>query len=250
LDEGFAGRGGYAGYDHGTCGGDRCRELYLYSAESGRLSCVSCNPLSSAATGDALVDVLPGVSATVPTQHLSHALSDDGQHVFFSSPEGLVAEDSNGKWDAYEYDTATGTVHLLSTGTSTTDSYFLDATPNASDAFIITRQRLTGWDIDDSYDIYDTRTGGGLPDPTPPIPPCAADGCKPPPATAPAAPTDASANFRGSGDESSKLKRPHKCKGRARPKTVRGKRKCVKTKTRTHKHHSRRHRAHRTNNTR
>jgi hypothetical protein len=203
MDDGFRGRGGYAGYDHGTCdygGGAPCRELYLYSADSGSLACVSCNPRASVATGDALTDVAPQVSASAPMQHLSNALSDDGQHVFFDTVEALVPEDSNGKADGYEYDTASGTVHLITTGTSPTDSYFLDASPDGQNVFFVTRQRLSGWDVDDSYDLYDARVGGGLPDPLPPAQPCAGEGCRAPLSGAPGAGTPATQTLNGAGN--------------------------------------------------
>jgi hypothetical protein len=202
-DDGFRGRGGYAGYDHGTCdygGRAGCRELYLYTADTGGLACVSCNPRASVATGEALTDVSPGVSASAPTQHLSNALSDDGQHVFFDTVEALVPEDSNGKWDGYEYDTATGRVHLITTGTSTTDSYFLDASPDAQNVFFVTRQRLSGWDIDDNYDLYDARVGGGVPDPPPPGQSCSGEGCRAPLSAAPGAGVPATQVLNGAGN--------------------------------------------------
>jgi hypothetical protein len=244
-DDGFRDQGGYRGYDHGTCGSSGCRELYLYSFDSGRLACVSCNPLRSAATGDALIDVSPGVSASPPTEHGSHALSDDGQHVFFSTVEGLVPEDSNAKWDAYEYDTASGSVHLISTGTSSSDSYFMDASPDGHDAFFVTRQRLLGWDIDDNYDLYDARINGGFPEPPSTPQPCATEGCRPPATIAPTTTPATSAHFRGAGNSTGKLKKHHrKCKTPTVPKRVRGKRKCVhptppKHHKRTHAHNNR-----------
>ena len=51
--------------------------------------------------------------------------------------------------DAYEYDVASGRVHLLSSGTSNVASYVVDASPNGDDVFIVTRDRLVGWDVDD-----------------------------------------------------------------------------------------------------
>jgi hypothetical protein len=202
-DDGFRDRGGYAGYDHGTCdyGGQApCRELYLYSADTGRLACVSCNPRASVATGDALTDVSPAVSASAPTQHLSNALSDDGQHVFFDTVEALVPQDSNGKWDGYEYDTASATVHLISTGTSSADSYFLDASPDGQNVFFVTRQRLNGWDVDDNYDLYDARVNGGFPDPLPPAQPCAGEACRAPLSAAPGAGVPATQVLNGAGN--------------------------------------------------
>jgi hypothetical protein len=235
LDDGFRGRGGYAGYDHGSSCGNPCRELYLYSADSGRLTCVSCNPLATVATGDALTDLFPGVSASLTTQHLSNALSDDGQHVFFTTTEGLVVEDANGKADAYEYDVASGRVHLISSGTSASDSYFMDASSDGKNAFFVTRQRLVGWDIDDSYDLYDARVGGGFPDPVPGAQPCLGEGCRGAVAGAPGAAAGASAQFRGAGDQAARLRKhksssrkPKRCRGRAVLRRVRGKRKCVR----------------------
>jgi hypothetical protein len=85
-----------------------------------------------------------------------------------------VPEDSNGKIDTYEFDTATGQVHLLSSGTDTGDSYFMDASGAGDDVFILTRERLAGWDTDNNYDLYDVREPhaghpAGFPDP-PPVP--------------------------------------------------------------------------------
>jgi hypothetical protein len=237
-DDGFRGQGGYAGYDHGTCnygGIGPCRELYLYSADSGRLACVSCNARRAVATGDALTDVRAGGSASGVTQHLSQALSDDGRRVFFNTTEALVPEDSNGKWDAYEYDVPNGTVHLISTGKDPADSYFLDASPDGHDVFLATRERLVGWDVDANYDVYDARVGGGFPDPSPPSQPCAGESCRAPAAAAVAAAVGASAQYRGAGDAHQKLRRHRKrCKGRAVARRVRGRRKCVHPRGRRH----------------
>ncbi len=251
LDDGFRGRGGYAGYDHGTCatGGffGRCRELYLYSADSGSLVCVSCNMRSGVASGNALTDPNPGVSASPTTSKLSHALSDDGQHVFFSTPEALVAEDSNGRWDAYEYNVADGSVHLISSGASPSDSYFLDASSDGRNVFFVTRERLVGWDTDDNYDMYDARVGGGFPEPVLAGQGCVGEGCRGPIAGMPSVTAGASARFRGAGDEPGRFrqaKKPTRCKGRAVLRRVRGKRKCVRARSRRHRrHHARRGRA-------
>ena len=228
-DGGFAGRGGYPGYDHGSCAGIPCRELYLYSADSGRLRCVSCNPRSDVAESDALLDVSPGVSAALPTQHLSHALSADGRHVFFSTQESLVSEDTNGKWDAYEYDVPTGAPRLISSGTDQSDSYFMDASPDGSDAFFVTRQQLVGWDNDSSYDLYDARVNGGFPEPVPVPAACEGESCLPATPPAPGASPTASQNA-GPGNP----KQPP-CRKGTRAVKRHGKTRCMKSK----KHHRR-----------
>ncbi len=183
-DGGFIGRGGFAGFDHGTaCSGMGCRELYVYSADSGRLRCASCDPSGAPPTGRARVNVKddPYASATASTPYLTRAISADGRWAFFSSPDALVPEDTNGnKYDAYTYDTVTERVSLLSSGTSDDDSYFMDASASGHDAFFVTKERLSGWDLDAAYDLYDARVGGGLPSPPPSPPPARATPAAPP----------------------------------------------------------------------
>lgn len=234
TDAGFAGRGGYpGGYDHGSCGSFGCRELYLYSAESGRLACVSCNPAGAADPeypGDAVIDVLPGVSATPYMMHESHALSDDGRHAFFSTAESLLPEDTNGKFDAYSYDVATGALHLISSGTDEADSYFMDASADGSDVYFLTRQQLVGWDNDSSYDLYDARVGGGFAEPAPVPAPCEGESCLPATQAAPAPASSASKNA-GPGNP-----KPPRCRKGTKGKRRHGKTRCVKKDHRKHHH--------------
>jgi hypothetical protein len=142
-------------------------ELYLYSADSGAAPvCVSCDPSGAPPTAVATDVVRTGSGAAVTSWHENHALSDDGSHVFFSTAAALVPEDVNNKEDVYEYDTSTASVHLISSGTSTDDSWFMDASANGDNVFFTTRQQLVGWDIDQEYDVYDARIGGGVPQPS------------------------------------------------------------------------------------
>lgn len=194
-----------------TARDDAGREsLYVYSADSGRLACASCNPSGEPATDDALDFVWRGPG--VPTWHLSHALSDDGRWVFFNTGEALVPEDANGKIDAYEYDIANGTVHLLSSGSDPSDSYFVEASASGRDVFIATRQRLVGWDRDDNYDIYDVRVDGGFAEPPPPTTACAGAACQGAPPAAPDSGSVASRAFQGAGDFRERLHRHAKPK--------------------------------------
>ena len=196
------------GYDHGdTCNAlttPQCLEVYVYDATAnggaGRLRCASCNPSGARATADAgfVNRFAQGASGTTP--YLSRAISDDGRYVFFTSGERLVLDDVNGKDDAYEYDTTTGKVHVLSSGKSTSDSFFMDASADGSNAFIITREQLVAQDNDQSFDLYDVRVNGFPPTPVRPTVSCTGDGCRAP-ATAPyTSPTPGSATFHGSGD--------------------------------------------------
>jgi hypothetical protein len=225
------------GYESVNCGlidnpnksGSGCSEAYLYRADSSTpkdpdLICVSCNPTGAAATANAYLDRLENAINTPNTVHLNHALSNDGRYVFFSSAEKLLPEDSNGVEDAYEFDTQTEELHLLSSGESTSPSYFAEASADGKDTFILTRERLSGWDTDGAMDLYDAKANGGLPEPPPPPPSCQGEACQPAPVQLDD-PTPASSAFSGPGNE----KPPIKCrKGQRRLTAKNGKTRCVK----------------------
>ncbi len=169
-------RGG-ADYDQSGCP-EGCRELYLYSADTDTLQCASCIPDGTPATGDAtnkadIEDVVGGIQPG-----LNRGMSDDGRYVFFTTPERLAPEDTNGVEDAYVYDSVTGKPSLLSSGQDKYPSYYVENGAGGRDAFILTRQRLSGWDVDGGYDLYDVRIGGGFPEPPPPPPSCQGDACQ------------------------------------------------------------------------
>jgi hypothetical protein len=164
---------GLTGYDS-----NKHVELYLYSADSHQLQCASCRPDGSAAEGDASPRARQ-LSGTGTSSHLGRAVTDDGSEVFFTTTDALVPQDTNNTSDAYEFDTASGTVHLLSTGTSDGGSFFMDASRSGNDAFFATGQPLVGWDVDQSYDLYDARVKGGVPEPASQIP-CADEECQGP----------------------------------------------------------------------
>lgn len=219
------------GYDHGACGwglSGGCRELYVYSTDSDTVACASCNPSGAPATGNATIftgdNTTGGTRADPPN---TQPITDDGSRVFFTSPEALVPEDTNRLSDAYEYDVRTGTVALLSSGKSTSDSYFVDTTPSGNDAFFLTRDRLVGQDVDDSYDLYDARVGGGFPEPPPPPVPCSGITCRQSPTPTGPYVSQGSASFRGAGNVSGAPHRKHCRRGRV-PKRLRGRRRCVK----------------------
>jgi DNA-binding beta-propeller fold protein YncE len=205
----WSGTGRLTGYDHANdclltslaSGTEPCHELYLYDAASDRLACVSCHPAGRAARSSAEIFVRERTSAATTTWHLPSALSRDGRRVFFTSGDSLVPADSNGRTDVYEYDVPTGTVHLLSSGKDPSDSYLMDASPNGSDVFFLTRERLVGWDVDQSYDLYDARIGGGLPEPISAAPDCSGDGCKGAAAAPLTGGVSASSVFHGGGNK-------------------------------------------------
>lgn len=222
------------GYDHGECVSDvgiGCRQLYVYSADTDQLACASCNPSGAPATAMASSVAWENKGAAVSGWHWNRALADDGSRVFFTSGEALVSEDLNGKRDAYQYNVKTREIHLLSSGASSSHSYFLDASANGRDAFFVTRERLVGWDVDDAYDLYDARIGGGFPEPVRTAP-CSADACQGAAPATPDAAAPASEALRSEGNVEGKLKpRAKACKRGFVKKRVRGKRKCVKRRS-------------------
>jgi hypothetical protein len=226
---------GLTGYDQLTScdqGAGGCIEVYLYSADADELVCASCNPSGAGATTSASFTLGTGLNAASPTSHLPHPISDDGSRVFFTSGEKLVAEDQNGKRDAYEYRSADSSLHLLSSGRSSDDSYFLDASPNGDDALLATRERLVGWDRDNGNDLYDARVGGGFPDPPAPPSECVGDACQGA-ANAPA-PISSPRSSSIKGNDNVRKARTKCGKGKVR-KRIHGRAKCVK-KHKGHKH--------------
>lgn len=208
-------------------------ELYLYKADTDSLACVSCKPSGAPPTSDADdTDLRVGTSASNQTWHLNHPLADDGTFVFFNTAESLVPEDVNGKFDAYEFDSRTDALHLISSGRDPSDSYFLDAGANGHDVFLLTRQPLAGWDVDENYDLYDARIDGGFPEPPPAPPACTADACRPASSAPPSSALLGSSLFHGAGNPrvvvSAAKRRVVHCRRGFVKKRVRRKVRCVR----------------------
>jgi hypothetical protein len=136
----------------------------------------------------------------------NHALSDDGTRVFFDSVEALLPRDTNGRRDVYEYEqdgvgscnVASGCLYLISSGTSSEDSSFVEATASGNDVFFTTGQQLVPTDVDAAYDLYDARVDGGFASPPSPAA-CLGDACQPAPQVV-NDPTPASFTFSGAGN--------------------------------------------------
>jgi hypothetical protein len=236
------------GYDHGSCP-ERltraCAQVYVYRIATHELRCASCKPSGAPGGTNAQTFVAEFVGGSALTGHLSRIVTDDGRRVFFTTADALVPGDVNGKRDAYEFDTETGAVSLISSGRSTGDSYFMETTPSGDDAYFLTRERLVGWDHDDNFDLYDARVGGGFPDPTPAAPSCIGSDCHGQWAGQPAVGLAASALARSAGNVGERLKASRsgtrRCRRGAVRRKVRGRVRCVKRKPRGA--HARRHAA-------
>jgi hypothetical protein len=185
-------------------------QLLLYGADTGGAPvCVSCDPSGAASTADSTDVAHTGSSAALTSWNENRALAADGSRVFFDTAQALVPEDVNGRVDVYEYDVASGRPFLISTGTSPDDSWFMDASLNGSDVFFTTRQQLVGWDVDQEYDVYDARIGGGFPEPPLPPEPCGEGSCRGPLASTPSVlGAPASATLEGAGNLTLEMTKP------------------------------------------
>jgi hypothetical protein len=181
-------------------------------------------------------------------------LSDSGR-LFFNSSDALVPADTNGREDVYEYEPAGvgsctsasltfsarsgGCVDLVSSGTSSAESAFIDASETGNDVFFMTESKLTAQDYDTAYDIYDAHVcSESLPCVSAPVssPPCSSgDSCKAAPSAQPTIFGPApSATFSGSGNLVEEAKRGVvKHKHKARRKHVKHKKRRAKRATRS-----------------
>ncbi len=189
------------------------QEVYVYEAEGGgRLFCASCNPsgeppetneeTEAGFLGRAAAGFLP---LSFSHTYAPRVISEGGGRVFFDSDEPLVAQDTNGKQDVYEWERdglgscreANGCIYLLSGGTSGSASWLLDASTSGEDVFVISRAELVPGDPYESFAVYDARVGGMQPVVAPQ---CTGSGCQGVPPAAPIFATPASATFAGVGN--------------------------------------------------
>jgi Tol biopolymer transport system component len=179
-------------------------ELYLYDYETNKLTCVSCDPSGERPVGGASFMKNSDDVTTVglsKTQHLNNALTEEGSKVFFDTPDPLVRQDTNGKRDVYEYDARTGKLSLISSGRSSNDSLFVEATPDGSNVFFTTSEQLVKAEIDGNFDLYDAREKGGIPSQNVgPSATCESDDCQGPAKAAPVFSLPSSLTFQGQGN--------------------------------------------------
>lgn len=222
-------------------GSPLCAQAFIYSAEDGKVTCASCNPSGARPLGPT---ILPGW--TNPFEGPRY-LSDNGSRFFFQSFDSLLPADVNGeKSDVYEFelagegtcdaanpnfDSASGGCHfLVSSGKSDDESYLVDASATGHDVFFSTRQRLVGWDMNDNFDVYDYREGGGFREPVEHNPCPSVAGCRPPSSPAPPAASPPTSGFAGPGNPKPTKPKRHKKKHGKHSKKKHGKKKHGKRK--------------------
>ena len=265
-------------------------EVYLYDADSNRLICASCDPTGARpvgveyketeqlVAGEFSTSDHPWVAANLPpwlrtdsqengeSTYQPRYLSDSGR-LFFDSDDALVPQDVNGTQDVYEYEPAgvgscttgnvtfgersDGCVDLISSGTSSEESAFMDASATGGDVFFITAAKLVPADRDTARDVYDahecTSASPCTQAPAAP-PPCTTEAsCKPPPTAQPSVyGLPSSATFSGPGNIAP-APTPPAAKPKAKVvKCKRGvtkkKSQCVKSKKKTKRSNRRAHR--------
>jgi hypothetical protein len=202
-------------------------EVFVYEAGTGRVFCVSCSPtgappISEAGSGStekernetegsgSYLTIHPGLFDAGETA-MPHWISADGSRVFFVTSQPLVARDTNGLQDVYEWERegtlscpvqaparrAGGCVFLLSGGESPDFSYFIDASASGNDVFFSTISQLVEQDRNTKTDVYDARVGGGFPEFALA---CTGSGCQGAPPAPPIFATPSSVTFSGVGN--------------------------------------------------
>ena len=220
------------------------REIYFFDAAGSGPICASCQG-SGPALADSSIKPLSTSSGVVPetgpADLIPRNLLPDGSRLYFESAERLLpGQDINGrKPDVYQYDSASGSLSLISTGRSSSPSVFTGASPDGSDVFFTTREQLLPSDRDELLDVYDARVGGGFAKPPSPTAPCEDDACQGEVSLPPAAPAPGSSAIVAPPGKTQKPKRCRKGTHKVRAKS--GKTRCVKNgKKRGQKANSRR----------
>jgi hypothetical protein len=195
---------------HGSLTGqnpDGYSQVYRYDTSAG-LVCVSCNPSGTAASANAMLQSTSATTVNAPTNDavMIPNVTEDGQLVVFESDEALVPQDHDGTRDVYEWqapgsggcDQSRGCVALLSSGTSSFNSYLYGMSGDGHDVFIWTYQQLVPGDAKGSPSIYDVRIDGGFPQTE--ADGCTESECQQPAAGLPSPPTPSTATLHSSAD--------------------------------------------------
>jgi hypothetical protein len=213
-------------------------EIYRYDFAHGELSCLSCSPTLKSAEGSAsLQSVKQTMVSPEPFSAFGYTanLSTDGRRAFFQTPEALVASDTDGLQDVYEWEaqgvgtcqTPAGCTFLISSGQSKRTDYLYAVSDSGNDLFFRSGDLLLPSDTDETPSIYDAKVGGGFPEEAEEE--CLAEGCRPSLSPAPVLPSSESSGYEGSGN----IEEPKHCPKGTHRAAKNGKTRCVK------KHHHR-----------
>lgn len=209
-------------------------EIYRYEVGAGALNCVSCPPSGTLPSGNAeLSHDFSGDGNAFSELTPNRGVSEDGERVFFDTPDALVPQDTDGLRDVYEWEG--GVLNLISAGVSTEDSFFGDNSPSGNDVFFSTTEGLVPGDADEGYDVYDARVprpGDQLP---PAAVPCEGAVCQGPPSVPQLLGQPSSETFAGAGNVTPRSEVKAKTKPKALTQAQKLTRALAACKKRSHK---------------
>jgi hypothetical protein len=221
-----------------------CFEVFEFDAETGALTCPSCNPAGVQPLGQSNLSQMRTSGEFFPQPQ---NLPPEGEgRLFFESQDTLTQRDVNRNiQDVYEWEPngvedctrPEGCLALISSGSSPKDSQFINASANGNDVFFTTSQQLVSQDQNTSIDLYDARVGGGIAEAGSGV--CEGEACKRPPSTPPSFETPGSSGI--AGNEPAPPKPAPQPKPKCKSSYVRKGNKCVK-KHKPKKHHKAKHR--------
>jgi hypothetical protein len=141
--------------------GDEQVDVYRFDAVSGAVTQLSIGAAGGNGPIDATIEGSIGLEPPVLQPVLRPALSQDGEHLFFSTSEALLPMDQGDGVDVYEW--SGGTVGLVSAGAGSADARFLAVSADGGTVAFKTAATLLGGDRDGGdFDIYVARIGGGF----------------------------------------------------------------------------------------
>ena len=185
--------------------------VYRYDFQTGELTWVSHAAPGFTALNEgknALVAGIPGYNAGADAaiDDWDRAISENGEYIIFTTSEKLQADGVNGAPELYLWHN--GTVSMISDGRDPESVYTGDEengepvaamSSSGSDIFFSTHTQLVGQDTDVLRDIYDARTDGGFPAPTP-EPSCSGEACQGASSGSPSFGSSGSSSFTGGGN--------------------------------------------------
>jgi hypothetical protein len=184
-------------------------QVYRYDSSGGDLTCLSCNPVGAAPSGDAsLESISQGLGSSAPFGSFVYVanLRSDGRRALFQSTEALLPTDTDGLQDVYEWEAEgigscsqpAGCLAIISSGHSAKPDYLYATSDSGDDVFFVSSDVLLGVDSGETSSIYDARVNGGFGEAVGSG--CQGEGCRPTLAAPPALSTPGMATMGKSGN--------------------------------------------------
>lgn len=115
---------------------------------------------------DGVIGNIGHLNSTAGQHNSGRVMSTDGATVFFTSAAPLVAGDTNGRADLYQWHA--GEIDRITSGTWTDDAWYVDNSEDGTTVFFATTERVLPLsDVNSVMDLYAARVGGGFPQPAP-----------------------------------------------------------------------------------